>query len=70
MRRRDRAATGGPPSSGRPRPRAEEVAWRDGDGKDAPAEQWAAVLAAIRRFRPVYRDGYCHNGVTLHEVLE
>lgn len=42
----------------------------DGDGKVAPAEQWDAVLAAVRRFRPVYRDGYCHNGVTLHEVLE
>jgi len=50
--------------------RAEIQAWMDGDGKVAPAEQWAAVLAAVRRFRPVYREGYCHNGVTLHEVLE
>ena len=62
------------PSSELARYRAEIQAWMDGDGKVAPAEQWAAVLAAVlaavRRFRPVYREGYCHNGVTVHEVLE
>lgn len=58
------------PSSELARYRAEIVAWMDGTGKLAPAEQWDAVLAAVRRFRPVYREGDCHNGVTLHEVLE
>jgi len=50
--------------------RAEILAWMDSKGAAAPDCQWRALLDVVRHYRPVYRDGYVHNGVTLHEVLE
>ena len=52
------------------RNRAEVLAWLDKEGRDAPEAQWQAMLDVIRHFRPAYRDGYVHHGVTLHDVLD
>jgi hypothetical protein len=46
-------------------------AWLDSDAaRQAPKEQWEAVIEAVR-FRPEYRGEYCHQGrVSYHEVLD
>ena len=39
---------------------AELSSWIERRGREAPSEQWDAIMDSVRLFRPSFHEGYCH----------